>query len=108
MSLNLQTLKQAKSFHFLLLIYPITLLLISLITAKKWTIDYLYLSFVLTKLRSFTFIFRAEKALSPGNVINLMSNLSERQYEKGMSIHNTECYIPHLLVYLCHHNFCLT
>ena len=57
MSLNSQTLKQAKSFHFLLLIYHITLLLILLITAKKWTIDYLYQSFVLTKLRSFTYIF---------------------------------------------------
>ena len=25
-----------------------------------------------------------------------MSNLSERQYEKGLSLHNTERYIPHM------------
>ena len=49
-----------------------------------------------------------EKALSPGDVINLMSNLSERQYDKGLSLHNTERNIPHMLVYLCNHYFCLT
>lgn len=49
-----------------------------------------------------------EKALSPVHVINLKSNISERQYEKGMSIHNTERNLPHMLVYLCNHYFCLT
>lgn len=49
-----------------------------------------------------------EKALSPVNVINLMSYISERQYEKGLSIHNTERYLPHMLVFLCSNYFCLT
>lgn len=30
-----------------------------------------------------------------------MFNLSHRHYEKRLSLHNTECYIPHMLVYLC-------
>lgn len=49
-----------------------------------------------------------EKALSPVRVINLKYNLSERQYEKGLSIHNTERYLPHMLVFLCSNYFCLT
>ena len=44
---------------------------------------------------------KAEKALSPVEVINLKYNLSHQHYEKGLSIHHTERYIPHMLVYLC-------
>ena len=41
-----------------------------------------------------------EKALSPGKVINLKSNLSHLQYEKRLSIHHTERYLPHMPIYL--------